>query len=180
MQMMADQSSLLVVDVQERLAPVMHDPRKVIYGCATLLVAAVRLGLPMIVSEQYVKGLGPTMVDLREVAPADVFMEKTMFSCAADAAMMERLRSFGRRQVVMAGIEAHVCVLQTALGLKQAGFEVFVVADACSARRPESEDLAFRRMVGSGVSVVNIEMVLFEWLAGKDHPAFKDVQRLIK
>lgn len=180
MQMLADQSTLLIVDVQERLAPVMHDPRKVIYGCVTLVRAAGAIGVPVLVSEQYVRGLGPTMVDLRQVAPADSFMEKTMFSCAADPGMMARLRSGGRRQVVMAGIEAHVCVLQSALGLKDAGFEVFVVADACSTRRPESEDLAYRRMGSCGVQVVTIEMTLFEWMAGKDHPAFKDVQRLIK
>lgn len=176
----AANSTLLIVDVQERLAPVMDEPRRVIVGCATLMVAANRVGVPTLVSEQYVKGLGPTMVDLRDLAPPENFLEKTAFSCAADARILARIEASGRRQVVIAGIEAHVCVLQTALGLKTAGFETFVVAEACSARRKESEAAAWRRLGNAGVGLLTLEMALFEWLGGKDHPAFKDIQRLIR
>ena len=180
MQMLASQSCLLIVDVQERLMPVTHEPRRVIVGCATLMRAAALTGVPIVVSEQYVKGLGPTMVDLRPLASPDSFIEKTVFGCAADATIMARLERLNRPQVVMAGVETHVCVLQSALGLKEKGFDVFVVAEACSARRPESEQVACARLAMAGVAVVTIEMVLFEWLGGKDHPAFKDVQRLIQ
>ncbi|KAF0145195.1 MAG: Isochorismatase hydrolase [Rhodospirillaceae bacterium] len=180
MQMIANESCLLIVDVQERLIPVMRAPRQVIAGCATLMRAGGLIGLPILVSEQYVQGLGPTMVDLRPLAPPDSFMEKTAFGCAADAGIMARIESLSRHQVVMAGIESHVCVLQSALSLREKGFEVFVVADACSSRQPESEQAAWARMALCSVHVVTLEMALFEWLGSKDHPAFKEVQRLIK
>ena len=180
MQMVANDSCLLIVDVQERLIPVVHSPRSVIVGCATLMQAAHKIGSPIIVSEQYVRGLGPTVVDLRSLAQPDSCLEKTSFSCAADTSIMTFLSNFCRRQVVIAGIETHVCVLQSALGLREKGFEVFVVAEACSSRRPESERTALARMMMCGVHVVTTEMVLFEWLGSKNHPAFKEVQQLIK
>ncbi len=180
MQMIGNASCLLIVDVQERLIPVVHSPRSVIVGCATLMQAANIIGCPIVVSEQYVRGLGPTVGNLRSLAPQDSCLEKTSFSCASDESIMTRLSSFGRRQVVMAGIETHVCVLQSALGLRENGFEVFVVAEACSSRRPESERAALARMVMCGVHVVTTEMVFFEWLGSKNHPAFKEVQQLVK
>ena len=180
MQMIANDSCLLIVDVQERLIPVVHSPQTVIFGCTILMRTANIVGSPIVISEQYARGLGPTVVDLRSLAPQDSCLDKTAFGCAADASIMTRLRSFGRRQVIMAGIETHVCVLQSALGLREKGFEVFVVAESCSSRRPESERAALARMVMCGVHVVTTEMVLFEWLGSKDHPAFKEVQNLVK
>ena len=181
MQMIASHSCLLIVDVQERLTPVTHEPRKVIVGLCHLDAGGRALtDVPIVVSEQYTRGLGPTMVDLLSLAPPDSFIEKTVFGCAADAAIMARLERLNWRQVVIAGVETHVCALQSALGLKEKGFYVFVVVEACSARRPESEQVACARLAMAGVAVVTIEMVLFEWLGGKDHPAFKDVQRLIQ
>ncbi|VBB69126.1 Isochorismatase [invertebrate metagenome] len=180
MQMIANDSCLLIVDVQERLISVVHSPRSVLVGCATLIQAANLIGIPIVVSEQYVRGLGQTVMDLRALAPPDSFREKTAFGCAADASIMARLGGFGRRQVITAGIETHVCVLQSALGLREKGFEVFVVAEACSSRRPESERAALARMGICGVHVVTTEMVLFEWLGSKEHLAFKAVQQLVK
>ena len=176
----ADRSSLLIVDVQQGLAPVMAEPRRVYRGCSLLMRGAVRLGLPLVISEQYPKGLGPTAGELLELAPEGAVMEKLHFSCAADPAILERLRSFGRDQVVLAGIEAHVCVLQSALGLKAAGFEVAVVADACSSRSPANFELAMARLAAGGVQVVSVEMVLFEWLHRAGTPEFKDLSALIK
>lgn len=176
----AEKSQVLIVDVQENLAPVMEEPRKVIHGCAILVLAASRLGLPITASEQYPKGLGPIMVDLRELVPQGSVIEKTAFSCAAEPALMEKIQGNGRSQVIIAGVEAHVCVLQSAFGLKEAGFSVFVVTDACSSRRLASERAAYERMAAAGVHLVTLEMVLFEWLGGKAHPAFRDIQRLIK
>ena len=180
MRMHANDSALVIVDVQERLAPVMDDPRRVIYGCANLIRAALRLEVPLLISEQYPKGLGPTMVDLREIAPADAYVEKTSFSCCGEPAFMERFRAFGRGRAVIAGIEAHVCVTQTALEFKERGVEPFVVADCCSSRRPDDVARAFDRLRTAGVHVVGYEQVLFEWLGSKDNPAFKDIQRLVK
>ncbi|MFN3077822.1 MAG: hydrolase, partial [Alphaproteobacteria bacterium] len=176
----SDTSTLLIIDVQERLAPVMDDPRKVLRGCALLVHAATRLGIPVTITEQYPKGLGPTMFDVRDLAPEGSTLVKTAFSCAAEPTVMARLDGFAaaaRPGVVVAGIEAHVCVLQTALGLKALGREVFVVTDACSSRHAESEAAAYRRMATVGVHLVTLEMVLFEWLGGREHPAFKEIHR---
>ncbi|HXP95935.1 MAG TPA: isochorismatase family protein, partial [Telmatospirillum sp.] len=109
MLMRAENSSLLIVDVQERLAPVMSDPRRVISGCALLMRAARRLEVPVIASEQYPKGIGPTVFDLREWLPPEGAVEKLHFSCADEPVILDRLAGTGRRQVVLAGIEAHIC-----------------------------------------------------------------------
>lgn len=173
-------SALLIVDVQEKLAPVMSDPRRVIHNCALLLRAAKRLEIPALVSEQYPKGIGPTVVDLREYLPEDGVVEKTHFSCAAEPDVMARIRGLERPQIVIAGIENHICVLQTALGLKGQGFEVFVVADACASRKAENEALAQARLRQEGVAVVGVEMVLFEWLEKAGSPEFKELSALIR
>jgi nicotinamidase-related amidase len=174
------QSALLIVDVQEKLAPVMTDPRRVIHNCSLLLRAAARLEIPALVTEQYPKGIGPTVVDLREWIPVGGLMEKTYFSCAAEPEVLARIEGLGRKQIVVAGIEAHICVLQTALGLKAKGFEVFVVADASASRRHNSEELAFSRLGYDGVGLVSTEMVLFEWLHKAGSPEFKDLSALIR
>ena len=176
----AARSSLLMVDIQERLAPVMHDPRSVLYNGALLVKAARRLEVPVLCSEQYPKGLGPTMVDVREVLPEGATLEKSEFSCAANPGLLQALRDTGREQVVVAGIEAHVCVLQTCLGLTREGFEVFVVRDACSSRREANAEAAFARMAANGVSVVTLEMALFEWLGRAGTDAFKEITGWIK
>lgn len=176
----AKRSSLLIVDVQENLAPVIADPRGVYRGCTILLRAAGRLGIPVLVSEQYPKGLGHTMGEVLAEAPAGAVVEKMHFSCAAEPAVMERLTAFDRPQVVIAGIEAHICVLQTALGLRAAGLEVFVVADACSSRDPANHRAAMDRLAANGVEVVTVEMALFEWLHCAGTPEFKELSRLIK
>lgn len=180
MLMDAARASLLIVDVQQNLGPVMAEPRQVYRHCTLLLRAAARLAVPVTISEQYPKGLGPTMGELLAEAPDGVVVEKLHFSCAAEPAILGRLQGFARPQVVVAGIEAHVCVLQTCLGLQAAGFEVFVVADACSSRKQENHDLALRRLAAAGVGVVSTEMVVFEWLAVAGTDAFRDLIKLVK
>ncbi|CAA7620798.1 Amidase related to nicotinamidase [Candidatus Terasakiella magnetica] len=180
MMMEAERSSLLIVDVQDGLAPVMAAPRQVYRGCSLLMRAANRLDLPVVVSEQYPKGLGRTVGELLALAPEGAVMEKLHFSCAADTAILTRFQSLGRTQVVIAGIESHVCVLQSALGFKQEGFDVAVVADACSSRTEANYHAAMARLAANGVEVMTVEMVLFEWLHRAGSPEFKDVSALIK
>lgn len=173
-------SQLLIVDVQERLLPAMAAAEQVLRGCSLLATAAVRLDVPIQVSEQYPKGLGPTVPALAERVPANAILPKLNFSCLSDPAIRDRLDAAGRGQVVVAGIESHVCVLMTAMELAEAGRQVFVVADAVSSRRPESVDLALDRLRSAGVAVVNTEMVLFEWLGQAGTEEFKEISQLIK
>lgn len=180
MLMDAKRSSLLLVDVQENLAPVMADARSVYRGCGLLLRAAARLGIPVIASEQYPKGLGSTVGELAQLLPEGAVVEKIHFACSAEPAITDRLAGLGRDQIVIAGIEAHVCVLQSALGLKEKGYQVFVVADACSSRLAANHQAAMQRLAANGIGVVTVEMVAFEWLHRAGTPEFKDLVALIK
>lgn len=180
MLMDAGKSSLLIVDVQENLAPVVAEPRLVLRHCGLLLRGAARLAVPVTITEQYPKGLGPTMGELLALAPDGAVVEKMHFSSAAEPAILSRLQGFSRPQVVVAGAEAHVCVLQTCLGLQSQGFDVFVVADACSSRKQANHDLAMARLAAAGVAVVSTEMVVFEWLEVAGTPSFKDLIKLVK
>jgi nicotinamidase-related amidase len=170
---------LLVVDMQERLVPAM-EPCAFLAGCVNLLQGAQALRVPVLASEQYPKGLGRTVPEVAALVPEAGRREKVEFSCCANAAIRNELAGAGHRQVVLAGIEAHVCVLQTALELVEAGFAVFVAADATASRRPESRETALRRMRDAGATVVTVEMVLFEWLRSAADPAFRTVSRLIR
>jgi nicotinamidase-related amidase len=176
----SDRSCLLIVDVQERLVPVMFDPRRVYHGCALLMRAAARLGVPVVISEQYPKGLGHTAGELLALAPAEAVMEKLHFSCAHDPAILARLQGFDRPRVVLAGIESHICVLQSALGLKAAGFEPVVVADACASRAEINYQTAMARLAANGIEIVTVEMVIFEWLHRAGTPEFKELSALVK
>lgn len=174
-------ATLLLIDLQERLVPAMHEPEPVIGNVQALLTAADRLGVSTTVTEQYPKGLGPTVSSIAErVAGRDAIFAKTTFSALEDPATMARLRQSRRTQVVVAGIEAHVCVLQTAVGLTQAGYQVFVVADAVTSRRLDSVAIALERMRQEGVAVVTTEMVLFEWLERAGSDEFREISRLIR
>jgi nicotinamidase-related amidase len=174
------QSAVLVVDVQTRLAPAMHEREACIDRCRVLVQAARRLDVPVIASEQYPDGLGPTVEALAALLPPERVFAKRHFAGATDPALGAALRALDRAQIVLCGMEAHVCVLQTALGLKAEGLAPVVVADAVASRRPESKALALARLRAHGVEIVEAEMVLFEWLREAGTPAFKALLPLIK
>ncbi|HEX7007146.1 MAG TPA: hydrolase [Alphaproteobacteria bacterium] len=176
----ARRSALLIVDMQERLMPAMDGAEPVIANAARLMEAAGRLGVPILVSEQYPKGLGRTVPALAALAPTGAIAEKLHFSCAADPGWRARFEKLDRRQPILAGVEAHVCVLQTALALAEAGYRPAVVADAVASRRPESKAVALDRLRRNGVEVVTTEMVLFEWLGQAGTPEFKALSGLIR
>lgn len=175
-----DRAQLLLVDVQERLAPAMAEAAPMLANCALLLRAADRLAVPVLASEQYPNGLGPTVPELRRLVAEANRLPKTAFACSGDPELMGRLAAIGRDQVVLCGIEAHVCVLQTALGLAAAGLVPFVVADATASRRPASRELALARLRANGVEVVSTEMVLFEWMGRAGTPEFKELSPLLR
>ena len=173
-------SLLLVVDIQQKLAPAIHDSERVIANSVRLLEGARQLGVPAFVSEQYIKGLGPSLEAIRTAAVDARFFEKTHFSCAAEPGVIDLLRAAKRPQIILTGTEAHVCVLQTAFGLLAAGFEVYLVADAASSRTPENRSAAVERMRAAGIGIVTTEMVLFEWLHQAGTDDFRQLLPLIK
>jgi nicotinamidase-related amidase len=179
-----DKSQLLIIDVQEKLLPAMSAPERVVERCVRLVRAARALEIPITVSEQYPGGIGSTVAPLREALGNDgAVIEKIEFSCLKNDALrdhLHELRRKGRPQVVLGGIEAHVCVTQTAIDLEDQGFEAFVVADATASRAKSSRRLALARMLRSGVDVVDSEMVVFEWLGKAGTPEFKELLSLVK
>jgi nicotinamidase-related amidase len=176
----ADKSVLCVIDVQERLAPATAEPDQVVERTALLMAAAARLDVPILISEQYPKGLGPTVETLSELAPAGAIHPKVHFSCTDDPGYRARLDGLGRGQAVLTGMEAHVCVLQTALGAQTAGYQVAVVADAVTSRDPGNKAAALQRLAANGIEIVTAEMVVFEWLKVAGSDAFRELSKLIK
>ncbi|MCG5523504.1 hydrolase [Ectothiorhodospira haloalkaliphila] len=176
-------SHLLVVDIQEKLAVAMDEAERtqVYYNAGRLARAAGMLNIPVTVTEQYPQGIGHTAGQVLEQLPETArVLDKTSFSCCGDPGIMDALKSARRPQVIVCGMEAHVCVLQTALRLTQEGFQVFVVEDGICSRAPRNRDNALTRMARAGVLVTNAESVMFEWLGECTHPRFKDLLKLIR
>lgn len=172
---------LLVIDMQERLQPLIADDANVRKQAAALAEGARLLGVPVFVTEQYPKGLGATVPELRAAVEASGgVLEKTAFSCGADESIAARITAAARPNIVLAGVEAHICVLQTALDLTDAGFSVFLAEDAIGSRSLANKESGIARARRHGAEPANVEMVLFELMRGKDHPQFKAVQQLIK
>lgn len=174
------QSLLLVVDVQEKLAPAIHEGAAAIANNRRLLAATERLDVPVFVSEQYVAGLGPTVAALQPLPPRAQRFDKMHFSCTREPGFLDRLAATGRRQIIVTGMETHVCVLQTVLGLVDAGYDVFLVEDAASSRTPASRAAAIARARAAGAGIVTTEMVLFEWLERAGTDDFRALLPLIK
>jgi len=176
-------SQLLVVDVQDRLLGAMPqaDRLRVLKASSALISAARLLGVPLLATEQYHKGLGLTDSSLRgDLASQGRIVEKTSFSCCGAPGLMGHLDPDTRPQVIISGIEAHVCVLQTALELNARGFQVFVVEDATCSRNPAHHANAMQRLRQAGVIVTVMESVLFEWMRDASHPHFKVISQLVK
>lgn len=170
----AADSALAIIDVQERLAAVMPERDAVVRAAGILAEAAARLGIPVIVTEQVPKALGPTVAELAAKMPATCApIGKTAFSACGALAI-------DRPQVVLAGMETHVCILQTALELVAAGKQVFVVEDAVCSRAEANRANALARMRAAGVVVTNTESVLFEWLRDSTHGEFRPISKLIR
>jgi len=180
----AQQSLLFVVDIQQRLTAVMptDTTNTMLHNTKILLLAAECLNIPVIVTEQYPKGLGSTVTMIKQSLPDQISVfEKTCFSCCGANGVIEAVEQSGRKQLIIVGQETHVCVLQTALQLKKtAGFAVFVVDDATCSRKPEHHLNAIERMRCHGVEISNHESILFEWLRDASHPHFKQLSRLIR
>lgn len=174
--MNARDSALLVVDVQECLLPHIHEWQRLLENVAWLVKVAQKLDVPVMASEQYPKGIGKTHPDVAALLPAEAIVEKQHFSCVA-AHCLTPLSAYNRRQIVVCGIESHVCVQQTALDLKKNGKEVFIVDDAVSSRRPSDKTLAIERMRSHGIDIVSREMVAFEWLHEAGTAVFKEISR---
>lgn len=177
-QMTAGDTGLLVIDVQEKLLSKFTDRDALVRNVALLIDGARLVGVPVVATEQYPKGLGPTVTVLAERLPERP--GKVAFSCCAVPSVLEAFQRQARPKVVLAGIETHVCVQQTALDLLARGFQVYVAADAVASRYAIDHEYALRRMERAGAVLITAETAVFEWVGGADHPNFKAVSKLIQ
>ena len=175
----AGRSQLLVVDVQERFVPAFENVDELTTRIAHLIVAADACGVPVLASEQVPEKLGHTVQPLADLLPQPI--AKTAFS-AADLVATDDIGSLEehRDQVVLCGIETHICILQTAMDLLARGCRPIVVSDACRSRDDRNHSAAIARLLNAGVDVATTEMILFEWLQDATHPAFRAVSKLIR
>jgi nicotinamidase-related amidase len=179
---MPHQPVLVIIDVQERLFNVMDADHRdgMIRNIKILGATAQRLQVPVIVTEQYPRGLGRMLPELRELLDGVTPIEKTVFSCCGANGFTERLRAVGADPVILAGIEAHVCVLLTALDLIRQGFRVSVVADAVCSRAPANLELGLAQARQGGAVVTATETVVFELLGRADTDAFREISKLLR
>lgn len=171
---------LVLVDVQERLLPAMHGSETLVASLDRLLRGAAALRIPTLVTEQIPGKLGPTVPALAAAAGGRPAIPKSSFSCAGDEAFMAKFRSLGRTRILLCGIEAHVCVYQTARDLHEAGYGVDVVADAVASRHPDNRRIALDRLAREGVGVTGVEMALFELQRVASGDAFRALLKIVK
>jgi nicotinamidase-related amidase len=175
-----ENSVLVLIDFQERLFPVMHDKEKLLTNTVKLTRGAAALEIPVIVTEQYPKGLGPTLPEIKNIVPNFKAVEKTCFSCCDEPAFMEALGSLKRQQVIVAGIEAHICMYQTCAALAGAGYQVEAAADCVSSREIENKNTALTKLGLMGILPTTAEMALFELLKAAKGDKFKAISAIVK
>lgn len=171
---------LVVVDVQGRLAALMHEKQALFTKLKSIIRGIRALELPVLWAEQNPAGLGRTVPEIAEELEGLEPISKVSFSCWQNEAFAEAFKAAGRRQVLIAGIEAHVCVYQTAVDMTAAGYEVEVVADAVSSRTPENKALALQKLRSAGVGITSVETALFELLRVAEGEAFKKILEMVK
>jgi nicotinamidase-related amidase len=176
--MSPDDTGLLVIDVQQKLLPLIPSANELLLNVGFLIDAARLLGLQIEASEQYPAGLGPTVTSLAERLPRR--HEKVDFSCGRVPAVVESFSKSGCTRIMLAGMETHVCIQQTALDLLERGLAVYVAADAVASRYDIDHELALERMARAGVTITSVEAAVFEWTGKAGTPVFKQISVLVQ
>jgi len=171
---------LLIVDIQERLAVIMKEKDKVVKNCQHLIELAKMQGIPVVVTEQYPKGLGRTLPELQSAVPNYKPIEKTAFNCCGEPAFVTEIKKLGKKQIIMTGMETHICVLQTTIGLLQEGITIHVVQDAMCSRTKENWKTGIAFMRDAGAVITCTETVLFQLLKVAGTEEFKKISQRIK
>ena len=180
MRILKERTAALVIDIQERLYPFIFENETLTKNVTTLIEGLKIIGIPIFVTEQYVKGLGPTIEPVANVLGTHPRIEKMSFSCCDEPRVMEGIAVTGKENIILAGIESHVCVLQTALDLKRNGYQPVVVEDCVSSRRENDKRIAIERLRHEGVTITTYESILFELLRYSGTEQFRGISRLVK
>ena len=176
----SEDTVVLMVDVQQRLLPTIDRHGPLTRACEDLLAGLGLLGLPVILTEQFRRLLGPTVDSVRDRLPGVEPLPKMTFDCCGEPAFADALERTERRQVIVAGIETHVCVLQTACSLARMGYGVFLAADACGSRKREDHDMALHVMRKRGVTVATVEMLVFQLLGTAESREYRQFVKILK
>jgi nicotinamidase-related amidase len=181
MKIRRDNTIAVVVDAQERLFPHIHEQQELAGNIEKFIIGMQILNLPIIVTEQYVKGLGRTLPRF-QTALSDYYspMEKISFSCCGEQEFLDSLENLGRKQILLVGIEAHICVLQTALDLRERQYRPVIIEDCISSRKPNDKRIAIERMRRAGCAITTLESVLFELCVVAGTDMFKQISQLVK
>jgi nicotinamidase-related amidase len=180
MRILRENSVGLVIDIQERLVPAMEENEIFVENSKKLIQGLQILGLPLLVTQQYTKGLGETIDEVKALIPDFEYIEKKDFSCLDEPVFAEKLALSGAKTVIICGIESHVCVLQTAIDLRVAGYTPVVVLDCVASRSFDNVDLAAERFRYEGIMMTSFESILFELTRGAGAPGFKEISKLVK
>jgi nicotinamidase-related amidase len=180
MKLIAGRTVLVIIDIQSKLWNVMHEKSALLENAQKLVKAMRVLSVPIILTEQNPQGLGPTVPELMQCMPEVKAMPKFCFNCCQDSVFEKELGGLNRKQVLICGIETHICVHQTALELLKRGYEVQVVADAVASRVQTNKETALTRIQSEGAKLTVTEMAIFELLGTADSPLFKEILKVIK
>lgn len=170
----------LMIDIQERLFPVMNEKEALLKSCQTLVAGLGELHIPLVVSQQYTKGLGETLPEIKSLIPDFEYIEKKEFSCWDAPEIAAKLKGLNAKNIIISGIESHVCVLQTAVDLKAAGLNPIVVMDCVSSRSVANYELAKERFRAEGIMMTSYESILFELTRSAGAPEFRAISKLVK
>lgn len=180
MRILKDKTVAIVVDIQERLFPHIHEHEKLRKNTEILVEGLKALEIPMMVTEQYKKGLGDTIESIALKVKDCPSFEKTAFSCCDDDPFFKQLKADGHKFVILFGIEAHICLMQTAIDLKEKGFQPVIIEDCVGSRNPENKKIAINRMLQEGITVTSYESILFELCRFAGNDTFKAISKLVK
>ena len=180
MRVLPEETQCMIIDMQEKLLPAMFSGDECEKRVGVLARGLRILEIPLLITQQYTKGLGNSVLSVFEAAGTDEFFDKRTFSCVHDDAILSALTEKKRTNVLVCGIEAHVCVLQTCIDLKARGFQPILLVDAISSRKKRDMDAAIERAIQEGVLISTVESILFELTADSRHPKFKEISSLVK
>lgn len=179
MTLRTDNTACLIVDIQERLTPALHEAERFTAACTLLIQGLHALGIPMMATEQYPQGLGTTLPEIKSLLPDTPFVEKTRFSAVLPETE-DFIRRYNAQNIVLIGTETHICMLQTALDLRAQGLNVYIPIECAASRNPANKTNGLEQMRAAGVTVGNSESLLFALLRDAKHPAFKTISKLVR
>ena len=180
MRILKDNTFALIIDIQEKLFPHIHENNRLLENTQKLVEGLKILNIPIKITEQYKRGLGDTLPEISALLQGCTFFEKKSFSCCDDSAIFENINADSRRTVILAGIEAHICVIQTAIDLLANGFCPVIVEDCVSSRKPDDKRISINRMLYAGITVTSYESLLFELCRYSGTDEFKAISKIVK